>query len=62
MPKPILGLGRYICVSIQRDIFSDDVQIDTPTQIWILPFFLKIRMKKNIMFTTESESNSMVKK
>jgi hypothetical protein len=34
-----LGLGRYIGVSVHRDIFSDDLRIDTPTQISILPFF-----------------------
>jgi hypothetical protein len=63
------GLGRYmyISVSVHRDIFSDDLRIDTRTQISILQFKKKNQNHKNIqcitcMFTTESESNSMVKK
>jgi hypothetical protein len=43
-----LGLGRYIGVSVHRDIFSDDLRIDTPTQISILPF-KKNQNNKNIL-------------
>jgi hypothetical protein len=41
-----LGLGRYINVSVHRDIFSDDLRIDTLNEISILPFFYKMRMTK----------------
>jgi hypothetical protein len=48
---------------VDRDVFSDNLPIDAPTQVSILPL-KKNQNDKNIiiMFTTKSESNSMVKK
>jgi hypothetical protein len=48
--RNFVGLGRYISVSVHRNIFSDDLRIDTPTRISILPFFFKNENDKNICF------------